>query len=271
MTSDYKKIIGHICHIYGLSEDGPRGKKGLTTDEKNAYENLILMCRHHHGQVDDLEGDYDAATLIRWKQEHEAKALDNTPEAIKEEEKAEKHAFFVEISDDRIEEELTLIRQGRFLAGFPQIERALVLADQVDRIKYSSGHAEVRARALVWLARILSPGETRARAVELLEKSKKLAPTPEADIAAAFFYLKEERAKALQLLNAIGTPAAKSAMLRIVTNFDGSEAASNWVKAAGLTVGDFDPEGKSLVIMNALIARKWGDAQAAAQEITEVT
>jgi hypothetical protein len=75
VSGDYKKIIGHICHIYGLSEDGPRGKKGLTTKEKNSYENLILMCRHHHGVVDDFEGDYDADTLKLWKQQHEALAI----------------------------------------------------------------------------------------------------------------------------------------------------------------------------------------------------
>jgi len=45
-------VVGQICHIYAASDDGPRGKPGLTTEERNSAANLILMCGHHHPIVD---------------------------------------------------------------------------------------------------------------------------------------------------------------------------------------------------------------------------
>lgn len=267
--ADYKKIVGHICHIYGLSADGPRGKSGLAAKEKNSYENLILMCRTHHGEVDDFEGDYGADTLFRWKREHEAKAQDNTPEAIRQQQEAQKHAFFVEMSDEKIEDELKIIRQGRFLDGFRTNERALTFVAQVERIKFSSGHDEVRARALAWCARLLSQGDTRDRAIELLKRSREIAPTPDAALAEVFLLPKEKKAEALQALAKLNNLEAKSAMQRIVSNVDGNPAGYEWAKAAGLTVDSFDPEGKFLFVMNALIAHDWDLSLSSAENIGE--
>jgi hypothetical protein len=32
-----KAIIGHICHIYAVSDVGPRGKPGLPSQQRNAF------------------------------------------------------------------------------------------------------------------------------------------------------------------------------------------------------------------------------------------
>src|SRR5438552_7286171 len=45
-------VLGHICHIYASSDNGPRGKPGLTASQRNSFSNLILMCGHHHPKVD---------------------------------------------------------------------------------------------------------------------------------------------------------------------------------------------------------------------------
>ncbi|MEN8130202.1 MAG: HNH endonuclease [Pseudomonadota bacterium] len=66
-------VTAHICHIYAISTDGPRGKPGLTQKELNSPENLILLCRHHHGVVDGQHETYPAAMLKEWKQSHESK------------------------------------------------------------------------------------------------------------------------------------------------------------------------------------------------------
>jgi hypothetical protein len=264
-----KEVVGHICHIYGASEDGPRGKNGLPAKKKNAFENLILMCGAHHPIIDRLDGDYDAETLFRWKKEHEDKALDGTPGAIKEEEKAAKHAFFVEMSDEKIEKELKTIRHGRFLEGFRANERAQTFAAQVERIKFSSGHDEVRARALAWCARILSQGDTRDRAIELLKHSREIMPTPDAELAEVFLLPKEKKTEALQTLAKLNSLEAKSAMQRIVSNAAGNTAGYEWAEAAGLTVDSFDPEGKFLFIMNALISHDWDLALSSSEKITE--
>src|SRR5258707_12663081 len=46
------EVIGYISHIYAAADNGPRGKPGLTDEEKNSFENLILLCGFHHPIVD---------------------------------------------------------------------------------------------------------------------------------------------------------------------------------------------------------------------------
>jgi hypothetical protein len=64
-------VIGQICHIYAVSDDGPRGKLGLKKAERNAAANLILCCPTHHALIDKQYGDYSATTLIDWKRSQE--------------------------------------------------------------------------------------------------------------------------------------------------------------------------------------------------------
>jgi hypothetical protein len=40
-------VIAQISHIYALSDDGPRGKPGLTENERNHHSNLLLLCPTH--------------------------------------------------------------------------------------------------------------------------------------------------------------------------------------------------------------------------------
>jgi hypothetical protein len=64
-------VLGQICHIYAASDDGPRGKPGLTEAQKNAPENLILCCPTHHVVVDGQHNDYPATMLLGWKRTQE--------------------------------------------------------------------------------------------------------------------------------------------------------------------------------------------------------
>ena len=69
---DPAAILGHIAHIHSSSDKGPRAKKGLTPQQRDAYENLLLLCRHHHGLVDVQYSTYSAEELLSWKERHEA-------------------------------------------------------------------------------------------------------------------------------------------------------------------------------------------------------
>jgi len=60
-------VVGHICHIYAAADDGPRGRPGMTEEERDAAENLILLCGHHHQIVDKQYQDYPADKLKTWK------------------------------------------------------------------------------------------------------------------------------------------------------------------------------------------------------------
>jgi hypothetical protein len=64
-------VVGQICHIFAASDDGPRGKSGLTAAQKNAPSNLILCCPTHHVVVDGQHMDYPASDLLEWKRTQE--------------------------------------------------------------------------------------------------------------------------------------------------------------------------------------------------------
>ncbi|MGB7541467.1 MAG: hypothetical protein WBM28_05560, partial [Burkholderiales bacterium] len=262
-------VVGHICHIYAASDSGPRGKPGLTEEERNSSGNLILMCRHHHPRVDKQWETYPAATLKKWKKAHEARATRGTAEAVKREADIEKHVFFEEMSDDQIEKALTRIRQARYLVGFPAAEEAQTLATQVEQTRYSSGSVEKRARALAWCARILSQGKTTPRAKELLRKSREISTTPEAALAQAFITAATDTREALAALGEIKTPASRSAAFRIVTNKDGAKKALTWANASGLSIDSFDAEGKFTLVINALVEGEWTTARKAIDSVTE--
>lgn len=70
-------VIAQISHIYALSDDGPRGKPGLTERERNHYRNLLLLCPTHHTVVDKQHETYPAEMVQAWKKSHELKFSNN--------------------------------------------------------------------------------------------------------------------------------------------------------------------------------------------------
>jgi HNH endonuclease len=44
----WPEVLAEICHIYGLKPDSPRYVPGMTVEEVNAYENLLLLCPTCH-------------------------------------------------------------------------------------------------------------------------------------------------------------------------------------------------------------------------------
>jgi hypothetical protein len=167
-------VVSQICHIYAASDDGPRGKQGLTAEERDAPENLILMCGFHHPLVDKQWETYPADVLKTWKAAHEAKYRPETAEAAKLQAAMQKLAFVQAYSDKQIDGEIDRIRKARFLAGFPVKDAAMALATRVDTTELSGGSTEIRAKALAWCARLLSQGDTAAYAEQLLAKAKTL-------------------------------------------------------------------------------------------------
>jgi len=63
------EIVGHICHIVGLK--GPRANANFPKDKLNEYENLVLMCKHHHGVIDIDVKTNTVEKLQTIKQDHE--------------------------------------------------------------------------------------------------------------------------------------------------------------------------------------------------------
>ena len=261
-------VIGHICHIYAVSDNGPRGNPSLTEEQRNAPSNLILMCGHHHPLVDKQFANYPADKLIDWKRTHEAKFRPGTAEALKRQENMQQLAFLSVLSNREIDQEIGRIRIGRYFQSFPTQEAARTLAARVEKTELVGVSTASRARALAWCARLLSSGESVDRARYLLSLSRELAATPEADIAEAFIVSATDRNEALKKLWALNTPAARSAALRIITIQEAAEGALEWVQKAGLILESFDAEGKFTHLMNQLEAGRWDDAIESAAKIS---
>lgn len=77
-ASEFAKAanVAHIAHIYAFSEDGPRGKKGMTPAQLNHHSNLLLLCPTHHAIVDTQHENYPAELLLKWKEQHIRKYSD---------------------------------------------------------------------------------------------------------------------------------------------------------------------------------------------------
>jgi hypothetical protein len=179
-------VVAQICHIYAASDNGPRGKPGLTEAERNSPDNLILMCGHHHPLVDKQWETYPADLLKAWKQTHEAKFQQGTAEALKLQESMQQMGFLRTYSDQQIAAEIEAIRQARFINGYPAGQKAAELAERIERTELVGGSSKIRAKGLAWCARLLCQPKTLDRARELLKKSKALAETGEAWLAEAF-------------------------------------------------------------------------------------
>lgn len=70
---DRAVLLSNICHIEAASDEGPRSNPALTLEQRNAYENLILLCPTHHVLVDKQPNTYTVADLRRWKRDVEAR------------------------------------------------------------------------------------------------------------------------------------------------------------------------------------------------------
>jgi hypothetical protein len=67
-------LIGEICHIKADKPGGPRFDPTQTDEERQSYDNLILMCANHHKVVDDDDESYSVERLRNLKAAHESRA-----------------------------------------------------------------------------------------------------------------------------------------------------------------------------------------------------
>ncbi|WP_433531135.1 HNH endonuclease [Micromonospora sp. CA-263727] len=66
-----------IAHICALKPDGPRYDYSMAEDERNSFDNLILLCKVHHRHVDQTSPERYPVDLLReWKENREANGRD---------------------------------------------------------------------------------------------------------------------------------------------------------------------------------------------------
>jgi len=69
--TDDETVIGENCHIVAESDEGPRANPTMPLEQRNTYNNLILLCSNHHKIIDSQEGEYTVARLHEIKKNHE--------------------------------------------------------------------------------------------------------------------------------------------------------------------------------------------------------
>lgn len=67
--SDPAAIIGDECHIISKKSNGPRNNPNCNL-ELDHYDNLILLCKIHHKQIDDQPTRFNVDYLKNIKEKH---------------------------------------------------------------------------------------------------------------------------------------------------------------------------------------------------------
>ena len=253
-TSD-ARVIGEICHINALNPKGPRGTTRQTEAELNAVVNLIVLCPTHHTLVDCQPETYTADILREWKQTHEATVANkhlSTDSNAALTHIFPHYRFPVELVDEKINQEVELLRKSRFFSDFDSVHSALSLAGMLLDGELSGGTKPTKSKALAWCARLLSSADTD-KAEELLTEAKRLGACPEIQIADAFVASqKGDVAAALNTLAVVASSASRSASFMVAKNHHDPQGALDWLKAVGMNATDLDPEGKFMLLAHQL-------------------
>lgn len=64
-------VIGEMAHIEGENPGSARYNANMTGDERNSYDNLILLCPNHHTEIDKNPVQYPVDKLKQIKSDHE--------------------------------------------------------------------------------------------------------------------------------------------------------------------------------------------------------
>lgn len=70
-TGDKSSLIGDVAHIVAQKEGGPRGVSPLTSEERDQFPNLLLLCKNDHKIVDDDPQSFTVEKLHEIKTAHE--------------------------------------------------------------------------------------------------------------------------------------------------------------------------------------------------------
>jgi hypothetical protein len=80
--ADDPVVLSEVAHIVAHTQDGPRGDYPLPLEERDKYDNLILLCEQHHNIVDDQPHTYPVERLRQIKADHERLVQDAMDQAV---------------------------------------------------------------------------------------------------------------------------------------------------------------------------------------------
>lgn len=72
--------IGEIAHLEGAANSGPRANARLSSQQRDSYDNLILLCAHCHNKFDRQHRSHSVEFIRQLKNDHEAWVKASLPE-----------------------------------------------------------------------------------------------------------------------------------------------------------------------------------------------
>lgn len=71
IQTDDPSLVGEEAHIVSKEMNGPRSNDPLPLEERDEFENLLVLCNRCHKIVDDQVNTYNVAALRRMKADHQ--------------------------------------------------------------------------------------------------------------------------------------------------------------------------------------------------------
>lgn len=105
--ADDVSVVGDVCHIVAISPAGPRGDSTLTLEQRDQYDNLILLCKVHHKLIDDQPDIYTVERLREMKAAHEEWVLETLRGSLHELER-QVAASYRALGASRVEHDIAL-------------------------------------------------------------------------------------------------------------------------------------------------------------------
>lgn len=78
VNTDRASLIAEAAHIKGENPGSARYDLNMADEERNSYENLILLCPSCHTKIDKQPGVFPVSLLQQYKEEHEAWIIKST-------------------------------------------------------------------------------------------------------------------------------------------------------------------------------------------------
>lgn len=86
LVNQKNALDSNICHIEAAQEGGERFNPLMSDEDRADYENLILLCRQHHDETDDVL-KYTVEVLKKMKRDHESaflyRSITNNPSMLR--------------------------------------------------------------------------------------------------------------------------------------------------------------------------------------------
>lgn len=162
LDTEHGVLVGQICHIRGKSPGGPRYDPNQTEDERDGYENLLVMCAAHNKIIDDeaTRDQFPVEFLLEFKSQHERRSRNTVVKEsiikrlVESLQKAVPHPkVFIKSSklyqplgtSDRIEVEVWLYNSGEVTAigTFSNISFRFDPSKPPIRLQYQIGAASI--------------------------------------------------------------------------------------------------------------------------------